>query len=108
MILALPWVESVTMPAWLPVNDVAWTPMSWMAMHSRAMEMRSPALMSMSSSRRWGSGETSWARRSRLSVVLPMALTTTTTSWPWRLVCTTCSATARMRSASATDVPPYF
>ena len=37
-----------------------------------------------------------------------MALTTTTTSWPWRRVRATWSATARTRSASLTDVPPNF
>src|SRR5215510_11422908 len=37
-----------------------------------------------------------------------MAETTTTTSLPARRVRTTCSATARMRPASATDVPPNF
>ena len=37
-----------------------------------------------------------------------MAETTTTTWLPWRCVRTMCSATARMRSGSATDVPPYF
>ena len=37
-----------------------------------------------------------------------MALTTTTTSSPWRRVRATWSATARMRSASPTEVPPNF
>src|SRR3954467_14803073 len=37
-----------------------------------------------------------------------MALTTTTTSLPRRRVRATWSATARMRSGSATDVPPNF
>ena len=37
-----------------------------------------------------------------------MALTTTTTSLPWRRVRATWSATARTRSASPTDVPPNF
>ena len=39
------------MPAWLPVNDVASTPKPAKAMHSRDMEMRSPELSSMSTSR---------------------------------------------------------
>ena len=52
--------------------------------------------------------ETSPASRSRSSVVLPMALTTTTTSSPWRLVRATWSATALIRSVSPTDVPPNF
>ena len=41
-------------------------------------------------------------------MVLPMALTTTTTSSPWRRVRATWSATARIRSASPTEVPPNF
>ena len=41
-------------------------------------------------------------------MALPIADTTTTTSLPWRFVIGTFSATARMRSGSATDVPPYF
>ena len=79
-ILALPWVVSVTMPAWLPVNDEAGTPMSMMAMQSSAMEIRSPAVTSMSSSRAEGSVATLAAMWSRSSVLRPMALTTTTTS----------------------------
>src|SRR5680860_1237773 len=108
MMRALPWVASVMMPAWLPVRLVAVWPCSWMAMASRAIEMRSPAVSSMSSSRPGGMSEISLACRSRLSVVLPMADTTTTTSLPACLACTTRSATRLMRSVSATDEPPYF
>ena len=60
---------------------------------------------------RWGFGRErqTWdARAMRLSVALPIAETTTTTSLPCRFVIWTFSATARMRSGSATDVPPYF
>ena len=99
---------SVTIPACEPVNETAASPRSMMAMHSSAIEMRSPEVSSMSISRAVGSLETSWARRSRSSVVLPMADTTTTTSSPPRRVRTMCSATARIRSGSATDVPPNF
>ena len=48
-------------------------------MHSSAIEMRSPAVSSMSISRPSGCSATSWARRTRSSVVLPIAETTTTT-----------------------------
>ena len=96
------------MPAWEPVNDLAVTPRSRMAMASSDIEMRSPAVSSMSSSRGAGSGETRWARASSSSVESPMAETTTTTSWPACLAEATRSATRRMREASATDVPPYF
>src|SRR5438477_3657482 len=37
-----------------------------------------------------------------------MAETTTSTPCPWRFAAITRSATLRMRSASATEVPPYF
>src|SRR5680860_1839773 len=59
MMRALPWVASVMMPAWLPVRLVAVWPCSWMAMASRAIEMRSPAVSSMSSSRPGGMSEIS-------------------------------------------------
>ena len=74
----------------------------------RAVALRSPAVMSMSISRPARSEETSDARRSRSSVSLPMALTTSTTWSPRFRVRATWSATARIRSASATDVPPNF
>ena len=77
-------------------------------MHSSAVALRSPAVMSMSISRPGRVSLTSEARRSSSSVSLPMALITTTTSLPRRLVRATWSATARMRSGSATEVPPNF
>ncbi len=64
------------------------------------MEIRSPAVRSMSSSRGGRVGETSSASRMRSSVNLPIAETTTTTSLPAAFVRDTCSATARIRSAS--------
>ncbi len=51
-----------------------------MAIASTAIEIRSPAVSSMSSSRAGGSGLTSLARSSRWSVVSPIAETATTTS----------------------------
>src|SRR5215218_108403 len=105
---ALPCRVSVMMPACDPVNDLAVTPRSAIAIASRDMAMRSPAVSSMSISRGGGSGETRLASATRSSVLSPMAETTTTTSLPaWR-VATTRSATRRIRGASATEVPPYF
>src|SRR5512132_3386927 len=105
---ALPCRVSVMIPAWEPVNDLAVTPRSAMAMASSDMEMRSPAVSSMSISRGGGSGETLRASAIRWSVVSPMAETTTTTSLPaWREA-TMRSATRRIREASPTEVPPYF
>ena len=72
------------------------------------MEIRSPELSSMSTSRMGWTELTSAASRISSSVVWPMALTTTTTSSPERRVRATWSATARIRSASATEVPPNF
>ena len=77
-------------------------------MATRAIEMRSPAVSSMSSSRAGGSGETCSARSRSSSVVSPMAETTTTTSWPAFLVSTMRRATRLMLAASATLEPPYF
>src|SRR5687767_14533611 len=79
-----------------------------MAIARRDMAIRSPAVSSRSSSRALGIGVSSWAIARSSSVLLPMAETTTTTSWPSFLACRTRSETARIRSASATDVPPYF
>ncbi len=76
-IFALPWTVSVTIPACEPVKLTAWTRWSMIAMQSSAIEMRSPAVRSMSSSRPCGSWATSWASRTRSSVVLPIAETTT-------------------------------
>ena len=56
MMRALPWTESVMTPAWLPVNERASWPRLAMAMASRAIEIRSPVVSSMSSSRPGGSG----------------------------------------------------
>ena len=107
-ILALPWTVSVMMPTWLPVKLTAATPRSASAIVSSAAETRSPVVSSMSISRPGRVWETWLASEIRLSVALPIAETTTTTSLPWRFVICTFSATARMRSGSATDVPPYF
>src|SRR3954468_16142084 len=79
-----------------------------MAMARSAIEIRSPAVSSMSSSRGSGIGVTSCARSSSSSVVSPMALTATTTSLPALRVSTMRLATRLMLSASATDEPPYF
>ena len=79
-----------------------------MAMARSAMETCSPVASSMSTSRSGGVGVTSWASRSRPSVVFPMAETTTTTPWPALAVSTTRRATPRIFWASATEEPPYF
>ena len=56
----------VMMPDWLPVKLMASPPSSRMAIDSSAIEMRSPAVSSMSSSRRSGADETCFAMREQL------------------------------------------
>src|SRR4051795_9020381 len=108
MILALPCAESVITPAWVPVNDLAVCPSWAIAIATSAIEIRSPAVSSMSSSRGGGSGDTCSARSMSSSVVSPMAETTTTTSLPERLASTIRCATRLTPSASPTEEPPYF
>src|SRR6187551_695410 len=62
----------------------------------------------MSSSRGFGVGETSEARASSSSVVLPMAETVPTTFNPRRFASTNRRATWRILSGSATEEPPNF
>ena len=108
MIFALPWLLVVMTPACEPVNDCASAPSDAIAMATNALEIRSPEVSSMSISRGGGAGLTCSARSSSSSVVSPMAETTTTTSSPRRRVSTMRSATRRIRSAVATEDPPYF
>ena len=108
MILALPWMPVVITPACDPVNERASAPSELIAIATSAFEIRSPEVSSMSISRAGGAGLTCWARSSNSSVVSPIAETTTTTSLPCFFVSTIRSATRRIRSADATDDPPYF
>ena len=108
MIRARPCAEVVITPACEPVYERASYPRLWIAMASSAIEIRSPAVSSMSSSRPGGSGLTWWARSSSSSVVSPIAETTTTTSSPALRAATMRSATRLIRSALATEDPPYF
>ena len=57
-IRALPWLVSVTIPACEPVNEIASRPRSLIAIETSAIEIRSPAVSSMSISRGCGSVET--------------------------------------------------
>jgi len=105
---ALVWASLVMIPDCEPVKLTAGTLRAFRAIESRAMEMRSPALRSMSSSRRAGASVTCRASLSRSSVVSPMAETTTTTCLPDAWAAATRSATFLMRSTSETEEPPYF
>ena len=107
-IFAFPCTVSVTIPACDPVSEIASSPRSAIAIATRAQEMRSPTEMSMSISRGFGCGETSWARETSSSVCWPIAETTATTRFPARLASTRREATRRIFSGSATEVPPNF
>jgi len=107
-ILALRWAVSVMMPTWLPVKLIASIPRSASAIVISAAVWRSPVVSSMSISRPGWVRDTELASEIRLSVALPIADTTTITSLPRFLVKAMLSATAWMRSGSATEVPPYF
>ena len=80
MILALPCTESVMTPACEPVKRARAVAEVAIAIATSAIEIRSPAVSSMSSSRAGGSGLTACARSISSSVVSPIAETTTTTS----------------------------
>jgi hypothetical protein len=95
-------------PACEPVNERDFAPSELMASESRAIEMRSPEVSSMSSSRGLGLSVTWWARSSSSSVVSPIAETTTTTWFPAFWAAITRFATCLILLASPTDDPPYF
>jgi ubiquinone biosynthesis O-methyltransferase len=84
------------------------TPMSCSAIASSPAVTCSPEATTASYSRASCSGEAS-RHQATSSLVLPaMAETTTATSWPASTSRLTWRATLRMRSISATDVPPNF
>ena len=58
VIFAFVCAASVSMPACEPVNETASKPMSWIAIATRAHEMRSPVDNNMSISRPFGWAET--------------------------------------------------
>ncbi len=95
-------------PACEPVNETASSPRSWIAIATRAHAMRSPVERSMSISRGFGSGETSFASAISESVVLPIADTVPTTRRPLRCASTNRRATFFTFSGSATEEPPNF
>src|SRR2546425_935604 len=105
---ALVCAPSVMIPLCDPVKLTASTPQACSAIPRSAIEIRSPAVRSMSSSRRCGSSVTLRARASSSSVVSPIAETTTTTCLPPARACATRAATPRIFSTSATEEPPYF
>ena len=105
---AFPCLAVVITPACEPVIETASAPNDAIAIATRALEIRSPAVRSMSISRSGGIGLTDVARSTSSSVVSPIAEHTTTTSFPAFLVATIRSATRRIRSADSREEPPYF
>ena len=105
---ALEWLSVVMMPLWLPVKLMAGTPKAFKAIDRSAIEIRSPEVRSMSSSRREGLSVTCPASASSSSVVCPIAETTTTSSSPCARRAAILRATSWIFPASATDDPPYF
>ena len=96
-------------PAWLPVKDAAAIPRSASAMETRAIEIRSPAVSSMSSSRPGCDGADVVGEADQVVGRLAHRATPRRRRRrPSRRVLAMWSATARIRSASATEVPPNF
>ena len=108
MMRALVCEESVTIPAWDPVREIARWPRSLIAIAQRAQDSRSPIESSMSISRGSGRGEISRAASSSRSVVLPRAERTATTLCPASRAATIRLAARLSSSVPATEVPPNF
>ena len=95
-------------PAWPPLSDTAGWCRSCSAIAIRVALTISPVERSSASSRSSGGVATLWASSISSSVVSPMAETTTTIGRPDVAVRATRTAAARIRSAVASDEPPYF
>src|SRR5688572_16682525 len=98
----------VWMPAWLAVSEMPPRPSAWSVIAIRLAETCSPVESSESSSRSCGSGERARARLRSSSVLSPIAETTTTTRWPSSSAVQIRPAALRIRSALASEEPPYF
>ncbi len=105
---ALPCAVSVSIGICQPCQERASTPMSCSAMASRPEVTCSPVATTASYSRASCSGESSWHQPTSWLVAPAMAETTTATWCPASTSRLTRSATLRMRSRSATEVPPNF
>ena len=96
------------MPACAPVRDTAGMPIASSAIAVSAMVVCSPVASSTSISRSGGWSMICLDSLIRLSVT-PLIADTTTTIWsPLARLAATRRATFLMRSASPTEVPPYF
>lgn len=91
-----------------PCQERAFTPMSCSTIASSPAVICSPVATTASYSRRSYLGEASFTQVTSWLVVPAIADTTTATLLPASCSRLTCRATFRMRSRSATDVPPNF
>ena len=91
-----------------PCHERAFTPMPSSMIASSPAVTCSPEATTASYSRASCSGAASRAQATSSLVLPAMAETTTATSWPASTSRFTWRATLRMRSISATDVPPNF
>ena len=96
------------MPAWPPERLIASTPIACSAITISALDCVSPVESSTSISRGSGCSVIWCARSISSSVVSPIAETTATTRSPASARRLMRAATFLMRSAVATDEPPYF
>src|SRR5215471_15165303 len=105
---AAAWALEVMMGNCQPCHERALTPIPSSTMANRPAVTCSPEDTTASYSRASCSAAASRHQPTSRSVAPAMAETTTATSWPASTSRLTCRATLRMRSRSATDVPPNF
>ena len=105
---ALPCAPSVRIGTCQPCQDRASTPSAWRAMAVRPVVTCSPVATTTSYSRASCSGDRSVQYFTSWLVTPDMAETTTATSLPASTSRFTRRATLRIRSRSATEVPPNF
>ncbi len=102
------WDPSVKIPAWNPVRDTESCPKSLSAMDINEVDTCSPVAINISSSLLSGFSDISLAMSIKISVVFPIAETTTTISSPFSLLLAILLAIFFIFSVVPIDVPPYF
>ncbi len=110
---ALPWASSVMIGTCQPAKERAFSPMLRRVMARRPAVTCSPEATTTSYSssdpgRPCAAGPAASVQATSSLVLPAMAETTTATLWPASISAATRRATRRMRSRSATEVPPNF
>src|SRR5271166_473607 len=105
---ALPWAVSVRIGTCQPCQERASSPSCCSAIAIRPVVTCSPVATTASYSRASCIGESAWHQATSWLVTPAMAETTTATSCPASASRLTRRAALRMRSRSATEVPPNF